>query len=88
MLSADVEQNCLPLAELARLSWYNDAHSRYCENAYSLCSFAHLLAAVLDDLFNGRLFWALTVVDNFNRECLGPYVGTLLRGRLWLEGLY
>jgi len=36
---------------------------------------------VSDSLFNGRRFRALTVVDNFSRECLGIYPGQSLTGR-------
>lgn len=28
----------------------------------------------MDNLFNGRQIWALTVVDNFSRECLAILV--------------
>jgi putative transposase len=35
---------------------------------------------VTDSLFNGWRFRALTVVDNFNRECLAIEVGQHLRG--------
>lgn len=33
-----------------------------------------------DNLFNGRRFRALTVVDNFSRECLATYTGKSLKG--------
>lgn len=33
-----------------------------------------------DNLFNGRRFRALTVVDNFSQECLAIHVGKSLRG--------
>ena len=33
-----------------------------------------------DNLFNGRRFWALTVVDNFSRECLAIHAGKSLKG--------
>lgn len=32
------------------------------------------------NLFNGRRFRALTVVDNFSRECLASHAGKLLKG--------
>ncbi len=35
---------------------------------------------VTDSLFNGRRFRALTVVDNFSRECLAIEVGQHIRG--------
>lgn len=35
---------------------------------------------VSDNLFNGRRFGALTVVDNFSRECLVSHFGKSLRG--------
>jgi putative transposase len=35
---------------------------------------------VMDALFDGRRFRALTLVDNFSRECLGIEVGTSLKG--------
>jgi putative transposase len=35
---------------------------------------------VTDSLFNGRRFSALTVVDNFSRECLAIEVGDKIRG--------
>jgi putative transposase len=35
---------------------------------------------VTDSLFNGRRFRALTIVDNFSRECLAIKVGQSLRG--------
>ncbi|EAT7400402.1 IS3 family transposase [Salmonella enterica subsp. enterica serovar Bonariensis] len=35
---------------------------------------------VSDNLFNGHRFRALTVVDNFSRECLAIHVGKSLRG--------
>jgi putative transposase len=35
---------------------------------------------VSDSLFNGRRFRALTVVDNFSRECLAIEVGQKIRG--------
>ncbi|WP_049246419.1 DDE-type integrase/transposase/recombinase, partial [Morganella morganii] len=35
---------------------------------------------VADNLFNGRRIRALTVVDNFSRECLAIEVGQGLRG--------
>ncbi len=35
---------------------------------------------VADNLFNGRRIRALTVVDNFSRECLAIEVGNVLRG--------
>lgn len=38
------------------------------------------MAFVSDNLFNGRRFRALTVVDNFSRECLVIHVGKSLRG--------
>lgn len=33
-----------------------------------------------DNLFNGRRFRALTVVDNFSRECLAIHAGKSLKG--------
>lgn len=33
-----------------------------------------------DNLFNGRRFRALTVVDNFSRECLAIHAGRSLKG--------
>lgn len=33
-----------------------------------------------DNLFNGRCFQALTVVDNFSRECLAINAGKSLKG--------
>jgi len=35
---------------------------------------------VADALFDGRRFRALTLVDNFSRECLGTVVDQSLRG--------
>lgn len=35
---------------------------------------------VSDNLFNGRRFRALTVVDNFSRECLAIHAGKSLKG--------
>ncbi|RAT10659.1 integrase [Lonsdalea populi] len=35
---------------------------------------------VADNLFNGRRFRALTVVDNFSRECLAIHAGQSLKG--------
>ncbi|SQI72641.1 transposase IS3 [Salmonella enterica subsp. houtenae serovar Houten] len=35
---------------------------------------------VSDSLFNGRRFRALTVVDNFSRECLAIHAGKSLKG--------
>ena len=35
---------------------------------------------ITDSLFNGRRFRALTVVDNFSRECLAIEVGQKIRG--------
>ncbi|EIR70009.1 putative transposase, partial [Yersinia pestis PY-32] len=35
---------------------------------------------VADNLFNGRRVRALTIVDNFSRECLAIEVGQGLRG--------
>ncbi|SAS17759.1 IS3 family element%2C transposase orfB [Klebsiella pneumoniae] len=35
---------------------------------------------VSDNLFNGRRFRALTVVDNFSRECVAIHVGKSLKG--------
>lgn len=35
---------------------------------------------VSDSLFNGRRFWALTVVDNFSRECLTIHAEKSLKG--------
>lgn len=32
-----------------------------------------------DSLFNGRRFWALTVVDNFSRECLAIHARKSLK---------
>jgi putative transposase len=36
---------------------------------------------VSDSLYNGRRFRALTIVDNFSRECLSILVGKSLKGR-------
>lgn len=36
---------------------------------------------VSDELFNGRRIRALTIVDNFSRECLRIHVGRSIRGR-------
>ena len=33
-----------------------------------------------DNLFNGTRFRALTVVDNFSRECVAIHVGKSLKG--------
>ena len=33
-----------------------------------------------DNLFNGRRFRALTVVDNFSRECVAIHAGKSLKG--------
>lgn len=35
---------------------------------------------VSDNLFNGRRIRALTIVDNFSRECMAIYVGQAIRG--------
>ena len=35
---------------------------------------------VADELFNGRRFRSLTIVDNFSRECLAIYVNQGIRG--------
>ncbi len=35
---------------------------------------------VADQLFNGRRLRALTIVDNFSRECLGIMVDYALKG--------
>ncbi|HIB8493907.1 TPA: DDE-type integrase/transposase/recombinase, partial [Klebsiella pneumoniae] len=35
---------------------------------------------VSDNLFNGRRFRALTVVDNFSRECVAIHAGKSLKG--------
>ena len=35
---------------------------------------------VSDNLLNGRRFRALTVVDNFNRECVAIHAGKSLSG--------
>jgi putative transposase len=35
---------------------------------------------VLDQLFDGRRFRALTIVDNFSRKCLGIYAGQSIKG--------
>lgn len=35
---------------------------------------------VSDNLFNGRRFRTLTVVDNFSRECLAIHAGKSLKG--------
>lgn len=35
---------------------------------------------MLDNLFNGRRFRALTAVDNFSRECLAIHAGKSLKG--------
>lgn len=34
-----------------------------------------------DNLFNGRRFRALTVVDNFSRECMAIHAGKSLKGK-------
>ena len=44
---------------------------------YECCS----MDFVSDALFDGRKFRALTLVDNYSRECLAIYVGQSLRGR-------
>lgn len=36
---------------------------------------------VADNLFNGRRIRALTIVDNFSRECLGIYVDQSIKGK-------
>jgi len=36
---------------------------------------------VCDSLFDGRRFRALTIVDNFSRECVGIWVGQGIKGR-------
>jgi putative transposase len=36
---------------------------------------------VCDSLFNGRRFRALTIVDNFSRECLAIEAGQSIRGK-------
>ena len=33
-----------------------------------------------DNLFNGRRFRALTIIDNFSRECLAIHTGKSLKG--------
>ena len=43
---------------------------------YDYCS----MDFVSDALFDGRKFRALTIVDNFSRECLAIHVGQSLRG--------
>ncbi len=40
----------------------------------------HALNLGQGHLFNGRRFWALTVVDNFSRECLAIHAGKSLKG--------
>lgn len=40
---------------------------------------------VSDNLFNGRRFRALTVVDNFSRECLAIHARKSLKGKMWSE---
>lgn len=35
---------------------------------------------VLDQLFDGRRFRSLTIVDNFSRKCLGIHVGQSIKG--------
>ena len=35
---------------------------------------------VADQLFDGRRFRALTIVDNFSRRCLGIHVGSSIKG--------
>ena len=42
---------------------------------------------VSDALFDGRKFRALTIVDNFSRECLAIYPGQSLRGANVVEVL-
>ena len=44
---------------------------------YECCS----MDFVSDALFDGRKFRALTLVNNYSRECLAIYVGQSLRGR-------
>jgi putative transposase len=44
---------------------------------YECCS----MDFVSDALFDGRKFRALTLVDNYSRECLAIYAGQSLRGR-------
>ena len=44
---------------------------------YECCS----MDFVSDALFDGRKFRALTLVDNYSRECMAIYVGQSLRGR-------
>lgn len=44
---------------------------------YECCS----MDFVSDALFDGKKFRALTLVDNYSRECLAIYVGQSLRGR-------
>jgi putative transposase len=36
---------------------------------------------VADNLFNGRKIRALTIVDNFSRQCLAIYGGQWLKGK-------
>ena len=40
----------------------------------------HQLLFIGDNLFNGRRFRALTVVDNFSRECVAIHAGKSLKG--------
>ena len=35
---------------------------------------------ISDQLFDGRKFWALTLVDNFSRQCLVIRVGLSIKG--------
>ena len=45
-------------------------------NLYQCCS----MDFVCDQLFDGRKFRVLTLVDNFSRECLAAHVGQSLKG--------
>jgi len=40
-----------------------------------------------DNLFNGHRFWALTVVDNFSRECPAIHAGQSLKGEDVVAGM-
>lgn len=42
---------------------------------------------VMDQLFDGRRFRALTIVDNFSRRCLGIHVGQSIKGSDVVEAL-
>ena len=37
-----------------------------------------------DQLFNGRRFRALTIVDNFSRKCMAIHADHPLKEQMWL----